>query len=67
MDLTTKQWLVVEPHIPRPRRRTDGKGRPRQDDLGILNGILWILRTGAPWRDLPDRYPSYKTCHRRFQ
>jgi transposase len=29
--------------------------------------ILWILRTGAPWADLPDRYPSYQTCHRRFQ
>jgi len=33
----------------------------------VLNGILWILRTGAPWADLPDRYPSYQTCHRRFQ
>ena len=33
----------------------------------MLNGILWILRTGAPWADLPDRYPSYQTCHRRFQ
>jgi transposase len=32
-----------------------------------LNGILWILRTGAPWKDLPDRYPSYQTCHRRMQ
>jgi transposase len=33
----------------------------------VLNGILWILRTGAPWHDLPDRYPPYQTCHRRFQ
>jgi hypothetical protein len=33
----------------------------------ILNGILWVLRTGAPWADLPDRYPAYQTCHRRFQ
>ena len=33
----------------------------------MLNGILWILRTGAPWHDLPDRYPPYQTCHRRFQ
>ena len=31
------------------------------------NGVLWILRTGAPWHDLPDRYPPYQTCHRRFQ
>ena len=33
----------------------------------MLNGVLWILRTGAPWHDLPDRYPPYQTCHRRFQ
>jgi len=33
----------------------------------VLNGILWILKTGAPWHDLPDRYPSYQTCHRRYQ
>jgi transposase len=32
-----------------------------------VNGILWVLRTGAPWHDLPDRYPPYQTCHRRFQ
>ena len=33
----------------------------------MLNGVLWVLRTGAPWHDLPDRYPPYQTCHRRFQ
>jgi len=33
----------------------------------VLNGILWVLRTGAPWADLPGRYPPYQTCHRRFQ
>jgi hypothetical protein len=33
----------------------------------VLDGILWILRTGAPWADLPARYPSHQTCHRRFQ
>jgi transposase len=33
----------------------------------VLNGILWILRTGAPWADLPEGYPSFQTCHRRFQ
>lgn len=33
----------------------------------MVNGVLWILRTGAPWHDLPGRYPSYQTCHRRFQ
>ena len=33
----------------------------------MLNGILWVLRTGAPWADLPEAYPSFQTCHRRFQ
>ena len=37
------------------------------DDRAILNGILWIMRTGAPWHDMPNRYPPYQTCHRRFQ
>jgi transposase len=67
MDLTEEQWKVVEPLIAKPKPRADGKGRPRQDDRAILNGILSILRTGAPWKDLPQRYPSRPTCHRRFQ
>ena len=67
MDLTDEQWAVVEPLIPKPPQRADGKGRPRIDDRQILNGILWIMRTGAQWKDLPDRYPSYQTCHRRYQ
>ncbi|MHC4997822.1 MAG: transposase [Planctomycetota bacterium] len=37
------------------------------DCRAVLNGILWILRTGAPWGDLPERYPPKSTCHRRFQ
>lgn len=67
MDLTEEQWTVVEPLLPRPVKRADGKGRPRVDDRTILNGILWVMRTGAPWHDMPDRYPPYQTCHRRFQ
>jgi len=66
MDLTDKQWAVLEPLF-RPRRRPDGRGRPWADPRAVLNGILWILRTGAPWHDLPRRYPPYQTCHRRLQ
>jgi transposase len=62
MDLTDEQWQVVEPLIPVPPRRPDGRGRPRIDAREILNGILWVMRTGAPWRDMPERYPSYQTC-----
>ena len=67
MDLTDEQWEILEPLIPVPPRRADGKGRPWRDPRDVLNGVLWILRTGAPWHDLPERYPPYQTCHRRFQ
>jgi transposase len=50
-----------------PPRRPDGRGRPWRDARAVLNGVLWILRTGAQWKDLPERYPPYQTCHRRFQ
>ncbi len=67
MDLTDEQWEVLKPLIPTGPRRADGRGRPWRDPRDVLNGILWVLRTGAPWRDLPERYPPYQTCHRRFQ
>ncbi len=69
MDLTEEQWSIIQPLIPDLPRRPDGKGRPWKDSREIMNGILWILRTGAPWYDMPDRYlPPYQTCHhRRFQ
>ena len=66
-DLTDEQWLLIGPFMPKLARRTDGRGRPWRENRAVLNGILWILRTGAPWADLADRYPSYQTCHRRFQ
>ena len=67
MDLTDEQWSVIEQLLPELPRRSDRRGRPWRSSREVLNGILWILRTGAPWRDLPDRYPPYQTCHRRFQ
>lgn len=67
MDLNDTQWKYVSKEIPKHKLRKDGKVRPWCDDRQVLNGILWILRTGAPWRDLPSRYPFRATCHRRFQ
>ena len=68
MDLTDEQWEVLEPLVLDPPPREDGRGRPWRDPRDVLNGIiLWILRTGAPWKDLPERYPPYQTCHWRFQ
>jgi transposase len=67
MDLTDEQWKVVETILPEDPVRDDGRGRPWSDRRKVLNGALWILRTGAPWQDLPPRYGSYQTGHRRFQ
>ena len=67
MNLTDEQWAVLQPLIPEPPKRPDGRGRPWKPAREVLNGILWILRTGAPWKDMPERYPPYQTCHRRFQ
>ena len=67
MELTDEQWVVLEPLIGAMPRRADGRGRPWRSSREVLNGILWILRTGAQWADLPERYPPYQTCHRRFQ
>ena len=54
-------------YIPKPKALLGKSGQPPQDCRAVLNGILWILRTGAPWGDLPERYPPKSTCHRRFQ
>jgi transposase len=67
MDLPDEQWTVVEPLIGELPRRADGRGRPWRSSREVLNGILWILRAGAQWADLPERYPPYQTGQRRFQ
>lgn len=67
MDLTSAQWARIVPLIPIKPRRADGKGRPPTSPRPILNAILWILRTGASWPDLPTRYPPFQTVHRWFQ
>jgi transposase len=67
MDLTDQQWSVVEAILPADKVREDKRGRPWSDRRKALNGALWILRTGAPWQDLPARYGPYQTVHRRFQ
>src|SRR6266568_5566237 len=66
MDLTDAQWAILEP-VFRPKRRSDWRGRPWRDTRSVLNGVLWILRTGAQWRELPSMYPPDQTVHGRFQ
>lgn len=62
-ELTDEQWELVSPLVPRKVAQT---GRPPKDPRLMLNGIFWILGTGAPWRDLPERFGSCKTVHRYF-
>lgn len=61
-DLTEKQWQALEPHLPANPRRGHGYVCHRR----VINGILWRLKTGAPWRDVPERYGSWQTCWDRF-
>lgn len=65
-ELTDEQWALIAPLFDKPPT-VPTRGRPRRDEREILNGVLWILRSGARWSDLPDRFPPYQTCHRRFQ
>jgi transposase len=65
-ELTDEQWLLIEPFFDKPET-VQTRGRPRREDREILNGVLWILRSGARWSDMPGRFPPYQTCHRRFQ
>lgn len=66
-DLTNAQWLLVEPLFTWDKKRNQRRGRPARDTRQVLDGVLWVLRTGAPWYDVPERYGPYQTCHRRFQ
>lgn len=61
--LTDEQWQAVEPLVPKSTART---GRPPKDRRLMLDGILWILSTGAPWRDLPERFGRWQTVYDHF-
>jgi len=61
--LTEEQWRRIEPLLP----KLESRGRPWADNRLVLEGILWVLKTGARWRDLPEQYPSASTCWRRLQ
>jgi Putative transposase of IS4/5 family (DUF4096) len=64
MDLTARQWGLVQPLF--PTQAVTSPGRPPAACRDVLNGILWKLRTGASWDDLPQDYPSHQTCYRYF-
>ncbi len=58
---TDNEWTVIRPMLPNKPR-----GVPRANDRRLLNGIFWVLRSGAPWRDLPGTFGPYTTCYNRF-
>jgi transposase len=60
-DLSEAEWRLIEPLLPdKPR------GVARVDDRRVINGIFYVLRTGSPWRDLPERYGPYTTVYNRY-
>ena len=63
-DLTDDQWAALAPHLPPQRGAT---GRPAKDHRAVVEAILWRLRTGAPWRDLPERYGPWQSVYTRFR
>jgi transposase len=60
-ELTDCEWLAIKPLLPNKPR-----GIQRENDRRVLNGIFWVLRSGAPWRDLPRSFGPYTTCYNRF-
>jgi transposase len=63
-QLTDEQWSAVQPLIPRSTART---GRPASDRRLMADGLFWILATGAPWRDLPERFGPWQTVYDHFR
>lgn len=61
-ELTDQQWALLKEMLPAP----SGRGRPRRDFREVLNAIFWLLRTGAPWRDLPERYGPWQSVYHWF-
>ena len=62
--LRDQDWEKIESLLPSQQGK---QGRPRKDDRLMIEGILWILRTGAPWRDLPPEFGSWKSVYTRFR
>jgi len=60
-DLHDTEWAIIAPLLPK-----QGRGPLRKDDRLVLNGIFYVLRTGAPWRDLPERYGPHTTIYNRY-
>jgi transposase len=66
-DINDEEWQRIAPLLPELRPRSELRGRPLANTRSVLNGVLWVMYSGATWSAMPRRYPSYQTCHRRFK
>ncbi|WP_425605884.1 transposase [Paraburkholderia sejongensis] len=67
-EITDEQWARVSPLFLQERpESSDRRGRPLVDARSVLNGVLWVMYSGACWAAMPSRYPPHTTCHRRFK
>lgn len=64
-ELTDREWALLEPLL--PRQRSTDQGHPYKAHRQVVNGMLWILHTGASWRDLPPRYGPWESVYSRFR
>ena len=64
-ELTDQEWNRIKDLL--PPKKSGKRGRPSKDNRMILNAMLWIARSGAPWRDLPERYGPWETVYSRFR
>ena len=62
-DISDRIWEILKPHLP---GREGSIGRPARNNRTFINAVFWILRTGAPWRDLPPDYGDWKNTHKRY-
>ena len=63
-DMNNEQWTKIEPLL--PAEYSGKKGHPYVSHRKVINGVLWRVHTGAPWRDIPERYGPHQTCYDRF-
>ena len=62
-EISDEQWTAIEPMLP---GKSGDPGRTAQDNRSFVNAVVWIARTGAPWRDLPERFGPWDTVYKRF-
>jgi transposase len=66
-DINDEEWQRIAPLLPELRPRAELRGRPLANTRSVMNGVLWVMYSGATWSAMPRKYPSYQTCHRRFK